>query len=66
MKKTKVYTAEFKAEAVKLAKSSGKSYNQIARDLGIPATSLHSWIQKDQQQSGIHFIDNVELKTLKY
>ena len=36
MKKGKVYTGEFKAEAVKLAKFSGKSYNQISRDLGAP------------------------------
>ena len=36
MTRGKVYTAEFKAESVKLAKFSGKSYNQISRDLGAP------------------------------
>ena len=67
MKKTKIYTPDFKAEAVKLAKSSGKSYNQIARDLGIPHTSLHAWIKKDEVlglNQGNN-IDSAELKTLR-
>jgi len=33
MKKSKLYTVEFKGEAVKLSRNSGKSYNQIVRDL---------------------------------
>jgi transposase len=65
MKKGKIYTSEFRAEAVKLAKSSGKSYNQIARDLGIPHTSLHSWIKKAESgKQGVN-TDSTELKSLR-
>jgi transposase len=39
----KVYTREFKEEAVRLAQTSGKSIVQVARELGISATSIHQW-----------------------
>ena len=35
MSSRKVYNREFKLEAVELAKTSGKSINQIERELGI-------------------------------
>lgn len=37
------YTAEFKAEAVRLVATSGKPLAQIARELGINEQTLHSW-----------------------
>jgi transposase len=39
----KVYTREFKQEAVRLAQTSGKSIAQVARELGISDTSIHQW-----------------------
>ena len=39
----KVYTKEFKEEAVRLAQSSGKSIAQIARELGISDSAIHGW-----------------------
>lgn len=39
----KTYTKEFKEEAVRLAKTSGKPITQIARELGISDTSIHQW-----------------------
>jgi transposase len=39
----KVYTREFKEEAVRLAQTSGKSITQVARELGISDTSIHQW-----------------------
>jgi transposase len=36
---------EFKLEAVRLVKSSGKSMSQVARDLGIADSTLHHWCQ---------------------
>lgn len=65
MKKGKNYTAEFRAEAVKLARSSGKSYNQIARDLGIPHTSLHGWIKKAESSEPVVSTDSTELTLLR-
>src|SRR5437016_1416419 len=39
----KVYTREFKEEAVRLAQTSGKPITQIARELGISDSSIHQW-----------------------
>jgi len=41
----KVYTREFKEEAVLLAQSSGKPITQVAREPGISDTSIHSMAQ---------------------
>ncbi len=41
--KQHVYTAEFKQEAVRLMKTSGKSITQLARDLGVSDSALHGW-----------------------
>lgn len=48
-KQRKIYTDEFKQEAVRLALESGRPKAQIARDLGISDGLLHSWINKQQQ-----------------
>ena len=42
-KEHRVFSKEFKLEAVRLAQTSGKSMTQIARDLGISDSALHSW-----------------------
>ena len=39
-KQQKSYTREFKLEAVRLVKSSGKPMSQIARDLGVSDSAL--------------------------
>ena len=39
----KVYTREFKEEAVRLAQTSGKPITHIARELGISDASIHQW-----------------------
>ncbi len=44
-RKHRVYTEEFKLEALRLLKSSGKSAVQIERDLGITAGLLSKWRQ---------------------
>ncbi len=41
----KVYTREFKVEAVRLLEESELSAQQIADDLGISTSSLHRWRQ---------------------
>jgi transposase len=47
----KVYTREFKEQAVQLAQTSGKSIAQVARELGISDTSIHQW-RKELAQHG--------------
>ena len=39
----RVYTKEFKEEAVRLAQTSGKPITQIARELGISDSAIHGW-----------------------
>lgn len=45
----RVYKAEFKQEAIRLALSSGLSRDRIAQDLGIGASTLKKWIRDEQQ-----------------
>jgi transposase len=42
----KPYTREFKIEAVRLLKRSGRSQEAIARELGISSSSLSRWKKK--------------------
>jgi transposase len=44
--KPDIYTAEFRASAVKLANESDKPITQVAKDLGINVNTLHTWISK--------------------
>ncbi|MDR2629375.1 MAG: transposase, partial [Spirochaetaceae bacterium] len=44
----RVYTREFKAEAVGLAEKHEKPVSQIARDLGINENVLYRWIQRSK------------------
>ena len=47
------YTPEFRAEAIRLVHSSPeKSIVQIARELGISDSSLHSWLKQSQIDAG--------------
>ena len=47
----KVYTREFKEEAVRLVQTSGKSIAQVARELGNSDSSIHQW-RKELTQHG--------------
>jgi transposase len=46
------YPPEFRAEAVRLVRSSGKSQAEIARDLGISHNSLRLWIKQARVDEG--------------
>jgi transposase len=41
----RTFTKEFKLEAVRLVRTSGKSISQVARELGIGESTLHHWCQ---------------------
>src|SRR5213082_3931469 len=68
----KSYTREFKLEAVRLVKSSGKPMSQIARQLGISDSALYHWSKHlaDQGEqafpgSGHQTAQEEELRRLK-
>jgi len=67
--KQKVYLAEFKESAVKLAIESKRPVAQTAKELGITRTSLYNWVSKYSKpkesimRTDEHLYD--ELKRLK-
>jgi transposase len=45
-KKNRTYTREFKIEAVRLLKRSGKTQAEIAEELGVPQSNITRWKKK--------------------
>jgi transposase-like protein len=48
----KTYSAEFKAEAVKLVKSGRKEVTQIARELDVSRQLLYYWVRQFDSRKG--------------
>ena len=48
----RVYTKEFKAEAVVLAEKKEKSVSQIAKDLGLNESVLWRWVHEAREAAG--------------
>ena len=46
MRSQKKHDREFKIKAVKLSQESNKSLKELADDLGLSKSTLHSWIQE--------------------
>jgi transposase len=46
MKNQRKYDREFKLNAVKLYRESGKSLSKLASDLGIPMATLATWVKQ--------------------
>lgn len=49
-RKRRTFTAEYKAEVVKLIETSDKSISQIARDLDLTDSAVRDWVDKARQQ----------------
>ena len=66
-RKRRRFTAEFKAEAVRLAASSGKPLAQIARELGINEQALRNWKQQagGGGVTGNRFVQEEEIRRLR-
>ena len=63
------YPLEFRAEAVRLVRESGKSISQVARDLGVSTESLRNWIRQHEidcgQREGLTTSEREELQRLR-
>ena len=46
------FTAEFKAEAVRLVQQTGRTCTDVAPDLGIQATNLRNWVEQIRIDAG--------------
>ena len=51
-RKRRAFTPEFKAEAVRLAKTGDRSIGQVAKDLDLAETVLRAWIKRTDIDAG--------------
>jgi transposase len=51
-RKRRAFTAEFKAEAVRLCKVGDRSVRQVARDLDLTETALREWVKRADIDAG--------------
>jgi len=45
-RKRRKFTAEYKAEVVKLVSASGKSVGQVAKELDLTETAVRAWVKR--------------------
>ena len=55
MPERRKYDPEFREGAVTIVRETGKSIAEVARDLGIGAGTLGSWVKKDRLARGEEF-----------
>ena len=69
MPMTPPYSKEFRAEAVRLLRSSGRSVPQLARELGCSPQSLRNWARQfdvdDGKAEGLSSDEREELRRLR-
>ncbi len=51
-RKRRVFTPDFKADAVRLCKAGGRSIAQVATDLDLTETALREWVKLADADSG--------------
>ena len=69
MPKTPPYSKEFKHEAVRLLRSSGRTIPQLAKELGVSPQSLRNWAAQrdvdDGKAEGLSSAERDELRRLR-
>lgn len=51
-RKRRAFTTEFKAQAVRIVRESGKSVGVVARELDLTETALRSWVRQGKIDAG--------------
>lgn len=63
------YPQEFKQEAVKLYRSSGRSFSEVSSELGISEESLRRWVKQTEidagEREGLTTEEQEELRRLR-
>ncbi len=63
------YPPKFRAEAVKLARSSEKPLSELARDFGVSTETLRNWLRQQQidtgKRKGVTTDEREELRRLR-
>ena len=54
---------EFKREALRLVKTGGRKVSEIAKDLGINISTLHTWKSKSVEMPSGEIVTNSEITT---
>ena len=62
MEKQRKYDKEFKINSIKLYRESGKKLEEIARDLGIPKSTLYTWVQEFKEHGEDSFVGSGQIK----
>ena len=63
------FSAEFKAETVRLVEQSDQSIAELARDLDVSETSIRKWVEQARidagEQTGLSTDERAELRRLR-
>jgi len=51
-RKRRAFTTEFKAQAVRIVRDSGKTVGAVARELDLTETALRSWVRQAEIDAG--------------
>lgn len=52
-RKRRVFTAEFKADAVRLCRASDRSIGQVAKDMDLGETALRAWLARAESERDV-------------
>lgn len=52
-RKRRAFSAEYKAEVVKLVRESGESVGQVCRELDLTETAVRKWVAQSEVDAGI-------------
>jgi transposase len=55
MEKRQRFTAEFKREAIRMVRESGKAVAAVARELGVPRNRLYRWVATVEKHGAAAF-----------
>ncbi len=65
----RMFSDEFKRDAVEIVRTSGESIAEVARELGIYDSSLGSWVRQDEinrgEREGLSSVEALELAELR-